>query len=184
MRLNAALTRRLVTAVEGWGHRPDLAGLRWSAPPDWHLTLAFLGDVAPDRVSRVVERLSEQARGHARMRLEAGGLGGFPSSSRARVAWYGVADPGSELRRLADDVGRAVDLEPDRPFTPHITLARAHGRAVDLRAWLEDAVAPAGILAVDRIELVRSRSNGSPNRYETLAALRLNGGGRSVRRRA
>lgn len=175
VRINPGLAGRLSAAVAEWRDRPDLAGLRWSAPDDWHLTLAFLGDLAPARIESIVDGLADLAPRHARTRLASDGLGGFPSRARARVAWYGISDPARALRRLADDVGRAVDLEPDRPFTPHITLARASRRAVDLRAWLDDAVPPSGTLKVDHIELVRSRDGGSPGHYETLATLPLGG---------
>jgi 2'-5' RNA ligase len=86
------------------------------------------------------------------------------------VAWYGVADPDRRLRRLAADVGRAVDLEPDRPFAPHVTLARSRGAHVDLRRWIDEATAPEGSLDVDRVELIRSHLGRGPAHYETIAS--------------
>lgn len=171
--VGAELTTRLTEAVDRWRDRPDLAGLRWSDPANWHLTFAFLGDIDPATVDGLTHGLAEVAGRHEPMRLATAGLGGFPSAARARVAWYGVDDPDGRLRSLADDVGRAVDLAPDRAFNAHVTLGRARGPAIDLRTWVRNAAAPNGWLDVDRLELVRSRPNGRPVLYETLASIEL-----------
>jgi hypothetical protein len=56
-----------------------------------------------------------------------------------------------------------------------VTLARARRRAVDLRGWIEAAslAAPAGRIVVDALRLMRSRLDGGPARYETLASVSL-----------
>jgi 2'-5' RNA ligase len=167
------LRRDLASALAGWRSRDDLAALRWSEPDAWHLTLAFLGDVTPDRVGTLAEELARVATRHDAFDLPAGGLGGFPAAGRARVAWYGIGDPDGRLRRLADDVGRAVDLVPDRPFAAHVTLARARGRSIDLRDWVREGDEPTGSLAVDRVELMRSHLGRGPSHYETLASVPL-----------
>ncbi len=51
-------------AVEGWRGRPDLHGLRWTEPESWHVTLAFLGSMAPADVEAASLRLDELARRH------------------------------------------------------------------------------------------------------------------------
>jgi RNA 2',3'-cyclic 3'-phosphodiesterase len=171
--LGDELRATLASSVATWQAREDLAGLRWSDPVSWHLTLAFLGDLEPASIRDVTGRLATVAAGHPPMTLFTGGLGGFPSDSRARVAWYGVEGHGHRLRRLADDVGRAVDLDPDRPFNGHVTLGRARGAAVDLRAWVRDGRPPRGQLGVERIELMRSHVGRGPAHYETLASVPL-----------
>jgi 2'-5' RNA ligase len=172
------LRAALADALEGWKARSDLSKLRWSDPAGWHLTLAFIGDTEPGAVERLTERLTAAASGHRRFELPTGGLGGFPSDARARVAWYGVADPDGRLERLAADVGRAVDLEPDRPFTAHLTVARATPDRTDLRAWVTEADAPAGVLPVNRVDLMRSHPRNGPARYELLASAPLGGAAR------
>lgn len=167
------LTARLSAALDDWRGRPDLAGLRWSEPANWHLTFAFIGDVEAGRVEGLADRLREVASRSRATRVRTGGLGGFPSAARARVAWYGVDDPQLRLRELAGEVGRAVDLEADRPFNAHVTLGRARGPALDLRSWVSEADAPAGWLTVDRLELVRSMPGGGPVHYLTLASAAL-----------
>ena len=171
--LGDELRATLAASVAAWKGHDDLAGLRWSDPPGWHLTLAFLGDIDAGSVGDVADALRAVGAGHRPMTLDTGGLGGFPSAARARVAWYGVEDRGGRLRHLADDVGVAVDLEPDRPFNAHVTLGRARGAAIDLRGWIGRADPPSGRLRVERIELMRSHVDRGPAHYETLASVPL-----------
>lgn len=163
----------LATAVDGWRDRPDLGGLRWTDPAAWHVTLHFLGATEPRAVPGILRALEDVAATHASMRLATGALGGFPSAGRARVAWYGVADPAGLLRRLADDVRSALAPDAANRFRPHLTLGRARGEPIDLRDWIADTDVPSGALAVDGIRLMRSHLGGGPARYETIAALRI-----------
>jgi 2'-5' RNA ligase len=170
--LPEALRRDVSAAVDGWRDRPDLAGLRWSEPASWHVTLAFLGPVEPPELAHLSGRLCAMAAAHAPIRLRTAGVGGFPTPNRARVAWYGIADPGGALAALARDVRRAAGVEAGA-FRGHITLARAGRDPIDLRAWIRDAEAPSGELVVDRIELMRSHLARGPARYEVLHSLSL-----------
>ncbi|MGZ8562637.1 MAG: RNA 2',3'-cyclic phosphodiesterase [Candidatus Limnocylindria bacterium] len=169
------LRDHLAEAVAAWRDRADLAALHWLDPASWHLTLAFIGDVDPADVQPLVERIADAAALHESLRLGTGGLGAFPSAARARVAWYGVEDPELRLARLAADAARSAGVETDGPFSGHITLGRARGRPLDLRAFVTEA-APRGTLSVSGIELVRSRPGGGPANYETLVTIPLGGG--------
>ena len=171
--IGEALRDDLRVAVDEWRGRDDLAGLRWTDAKGWHMTLAFLGSIDSASVPGVVERLATVAEAHQTMRSTMGGLGAFPTPARARVAWYGIEDVDGRLGRLAADVDMALGLDVSRPLRPHLTLARARREPVDLRSWLESASAPVGVLAADRIELMRSHIGGGPARYETLAVITL-----------
>ena len=165
----------LADAVAGWRQRPDLAELRWTDAGSWHVTMAFLGSIEPAELDHVIAAVTEAATSHEPMRLATGGLGAFPSPGRARVAWYGVADPDRQLRSLAADLAEGLGLDPADRFRAHVTLARAKRAPMDLRAWLaeESASAPAGELTVDHVELMRSHLGRGPARYETLATIKL-----------
>lgn len=167
------LRETLAGAVDGWRDRHDLVGLRWSAPETWHLTILFLGATDHEAVPRLVRELEGVAARHAPIAVSTGGLGGFPSAARARVAWYGVEDPDRRLRRLADDVrGAFAPGEPAR-FRAHITLGRAKDEPIDLRPWIAAARPPAGTLSVAEVALMRSHLGRGPARYETVATLAL-----------
>jgi len=163
----------LAEAVDAWRQRPDLDGLRWTDPAGWHLTLAFLGATEPETVPGVVSAITSVTASHAPMTLEGGVLGGFPSARHARVAWYGVDDPEARLRGLASDVRAAIGVDRGAPFSPHLTVGRARGRAVDLRPWIAEVRPPVGRLDVRRVELLRSNLGPGPARYETIASVEL-----------
>ena len=160
-------------AVEGWRSDEQVAALRWTDPDGWHVTLAFLGETDAAAVPEIAERLAAVAARHEATTSRTGGLDAFPTRARARVGWYGVEDADGRIATLAADVSRALDLDATQTLRPHLTLARARSDHVDLRSWLGSASAPAGMLVVDRIELMRSHVGEGPVRYETVATIEL-----------
>jgi 2'-5' RNA ligase len=171
--IGVELREALSAAVGGWRNDEALAGLRWADPQGWHVTLAFLGATDASAVPALVERMGPVALEHEAMSASTGGLGAFPTPARARIAWYGVADPEGRIGRLAADVGAAFGLDTSRPLRPHLTLARVRRQPVDLRSWLASTPAPEGELVADRIQLMRSHLGKGPARYETLATMKL-----------
>jgi 2'-5' RNA ligase len=150
---------------------------RWTDRAQWHLTLAFLGEVGDDVVPGLKARLARVARRAAPLQLRVQGGGGFGSARSARVLWGGVRGDVDQLRRLAGSVGAAarrvgIDV-PDRPYRPHLTLARLREPA-DVRPvveWLADHSGP--VWEADQLELVRSHLRAGPDggtRYETIHA--------------
>lgn len=116
--------------VDSAGELPN--ALRWVLPEQWHITLAFYGEVEERRVDDLTERLARAARRTQPFRLTLGDPGRFGSARRARVVWLGLDEGGEQLARLAASAraaGRRVglrrdNLAPDVGFRPHITLAR------------------------------------------------------------
>jgi 2'-5' RNA ligase len=171
--ISEELRSSLAAAVEEWRERVDLAGLRWSDPASLHVTLHFLGTTDSAAVPAVMRAIGAVTQRHAPLRLATGGLGAFPSGSRARVAWYGVDDRAGGLRRLAADVRQALAVEAPGPFRAHVTLARAREAPLDLREWTRAGGAPQGELNVSDVRLMRSPLGRGPAQYETLETMRL-----------
>lgn len=167
------LRRDLAAAVERWRTWPDLVGLRWTDPAGWHVTLAFLGAVNPGHVAELGEAVRAVAVDGQPAVLRSGGVGGFPSARRARVAWYGIADPEGHLVDIADRLRTALELDSSAPFRPHLTLGRARGEPVDLSAWRTAADEPQGVREVTRLELMRSHLGRGPARYEIISSTPL-----------
>lgn len=98
--------------------------LRWCRPETWHVTLAFLGDVPEDALDDLKERLSRAAARNTPMELALAGGGHFGG----RTLWTGVQGDRDRLGRLAESVNsvaRRCHIKVDeRPFRPHLTLAR------------------------------------------------------------
>ena len=103
---------------------------RWVRPESLHITLKFIGEQTPEQVESISERL-RGIEGSA-FEIRSGGYGFFPTAKAPRVFWIGI-HAGPQLAELAGSVDVAVaELgipREDRPFSPHLTLARAGGRS-------------------------------------------------------
>jgi 2'-5' RNA ligase len=166
--------------VARWQAVEPVPDLRWSEPHGWHVTLAFLGNIDPSEVPRLVSALRDAMDGVATFRLETGGVGAFPRPGAAQAIWYGVSDPHHQLTDLAAGVQSAVLPSSDRArFRPHLTLARSRVRGGEpLGAWLATLDPPSGTLTVSGLTLFRSHlGGGGLARYEALARLPLGGAG-------
>jgi 2'-5' RNA ligase len=107
---------------------PHIAGVRWLAAGQMHMTLSFLGDVDPLGEERLREAL--QAVHVASFFLPVKGVGVF-GGERPTVVWAGAGQGHPHLFALHKHLQDAVlqaGIEPDlKPFHPHITLARTRG---------------------------------------------------------
>ncbi|WP_433743823.1 RNA 2',3'-cyclic phosphodiesterase [Falsibacillus pallidus] len=100
---------------------------KWVHWEDYHLTLAFLGEVPDRELLKVKENVSKAIAGFQHLPTSASDLGVFGNPDAPRVFWAGINVP-EKLYKLQDAVKEAVEstgLQVDKkPFNPHITLAR------------------------------------------------------------
>ena len=109
---------------------PEIPGARWSETPPFHLTLAFLGDVADVDLKPVCEAVAEASADFEPFELRLEGLGVFPDPARARVAWVGLTGPGlSALAELRERVARAATSTLSLPVDCAVLPARHPGPA-------------------------------------------------------
>jgi RNA 2',3'-cyclic 3'-phosphodiesterase len=100
-----------------------VAGLRTTRPDQWHVTLAFLGEVPdPQPLEPLLERAAA-AGAPLDLRLRGGGF--FRGSGVLHARLAGDVDGLRQLARRVEDAAReaGVHLEP-RPYRPHLTVAR------------------------------------------------------------
>ena len=173
-----AEVREAVTELVGSvrdGSQPDQRDVRWVRLDGLHLTLRFLGPTSEDRIATVATTVDLVAASTSGFDVSIGGAGAFPSPARPRALWLGVVDGVAELAAVARtldqrlvDAGWTLD---DRPYRPHVTLARSDG----VRAGPD--VARRLIVAAERftvtfrassLVLFESISGGGPARYEPL----------------
>ena len=152
-------------AVGTW--RDAIEAARWTPRPNRHVTLRFLGGVAPELVDGVHEAVASVAAATPAFPIALGSPGRFPASGRARVLWVGLSD-GDVLGRIVALLATRLPARtaPDtRPYTAHVTVARADPpiRAPD--GWTETPVDPSP-WGVGHLTLFESHLSRPHARYE------------------
>ncbi|MFF5703732.1 RNA 2',3'-cyclic phosphodiesterase [Streptomyces sp. NPDC012794] len=153
--------------------------MRWNRVEDWHITLAFLGELPVGAVPPLRPALADLAAARRPVRLSLRGGGHFDE----RVLWSGVGGELDELHVLASEVRAAVKecgvAFADRPLRPHLTLARA--RRGDSSAAVEAAAGLAPFSgrewAAGRLHLVGSNVGRGPGpiHYRDIESWRFRG---------
>lgn len=103
-------------------------GVKWERPSQIHVTMKFLGDVNPDLLDTLAERLRQRLPGVPTLRMPVDRVGMFPSSRRPSIVWLGpsIPVPGLEdLARLIETEATASGAVPEhKPFRAHFTVGR------------------------------------------------------------
>jgi 2'-5' RNA ligase len=162
------------------GLRERLPRARWVDPAKIHLTLLFLGQTPPEKVPALCDALREACARHGPMEMALEGGGTFPPRRPARVAWIGLAAP-DELLAVQADVSAAavaaIGFEPEeRPFKPHVTLARCEppwprDAADKLAAAFPGVVGPPFV--ADEVVLMESKLSPKGASYSVVEAFPL-----------
>jgi RNA 2',3'-cyclic 3'-phosphodiesterase len=159
---------RLLSAL-----RPE-ALIKWSPLDNLHITTKFIGEWPEARVPELNQALRTVIRRQP-FEVELKGMGWFPNERSPRVLWLGVESQG-ELKALAGETEQCLCqlgiAEEDRPFSPHLTLARIKGPVPlsNLRRKVQDMQpAEMGKFHVARFSLFRSRPGTNASIYEKLS---------------
>ena len=162
--------RRLLKELGAMGR-----ALRAVEPDGLHVTLKFFAAAEPASIPEIGSIATTVAGKHKRTELTLTGLGAFPHPERPSVIWAGLAGPGAQtLCSLAGQFEETLETigfeRENRPFQPHLTLARVKFRPPEeLRALLtRHANTVFGTTAVDEIELIRSEPGPEGPRYTVL----------------
>ena len=138
------------------------ARITWTHADRVHITIRFIGETDDQRGVGIAHALSG-ALDVERFAITIEGLGTFPPRGAPRVLWAGIGDGRESLAKLERDVSAklascGIEVE-DRPYHPHLTLARVREAAgLSAGAWLREAGEPRfGVSPVDAITLFQSR---------------------------
>ena len=154
---------------------PLASEVTWSKRDQLHLTLAFLGEVAPAILPHVVTAAERICAARPAFACRAFGLGFFGNKRNPKVLWAGV-DPSPELVSLHEELWTALkkfgfeDSEAD--FRPHITLGRCREAARNqplIKAMEADEAVDFGEWEVQRITLYESKLTPRGPLYRNLA---------------
>jgi 2'-5' RNA ligase len=138
--------------------------MRWNRIEDWHITLAFLGELPVTTVPLLRPPLADLAASRRSIPLALTGGGHFDE----RVLWSGIDGDLDGLHLLASEVRAVVKscgvAFADRPLRPHLTLARS--RRNDHSSAVEAAAGLAGFTGrrwrAERLHLVGSNIGRGP----------------------
>jgi len=161
--------------------RPS-AFVRWSTREQLHITLAFLGNVACDRLPALLAAVGGACQGAGVMHLAVNSLGVFPSPARPRVIWAGLCGDVTALCDLQQRVASATagfgEHTEEREFHPHVTLGRVSSKAPRDQAAVAEVMrsvsAPqVGHWQAQSVFLIRSRLEPSGAVYTNLGEFPL-----------
>ena len=158
--------------------------IRWMQPGSIHLTLRFLGGIAPELAPEISREIADAAGSTGPFQLRLAGAGTFPAKGRPKVVWAGIEGEIKRLERLRARVEGAlsrVGFEPEeRPFLPHVTLGRIKQEARPPYDWQAgqayqrlQLAGPDLTVTVDSVVLFRSHMNHAGVTYEALSEARF-----------
>jgi len=174
VRVSVATSNALAGCAETLTRRARDAGvdLRWVAPINYHVTLAFLGWTGVEAIGPVCDGLAAAVAGASRTSFRTTRLGAFPALDHASVLWAGIEDGGA-LAGLARSIGAAMaglgfetGDRDRRAFHPHVTLARLRTPRALREIVLPMAEQMFGDTRIDAVTLFESetKSSGSVHR--------------------
>ena len=136
----------------------------WARDEGLHITLKFVGEIQPYKVPSVSTAAERSSHLVEPFSVVLDSTGTFPTRGTPRVLWIGAEDPSGNLAKLQqnleDECASAGFARNDRPFHPHLTIARQRApqgartpAVLPRETHFESAVFPATELVVIRSEL-------------------------------
>ena len=162
------------------GLKEGAPGVRWVRPEGIHLTLRFLGEVAPERIEDIWSRAARGVEPIAPFTIGVRGCGGFPTAKRPRVIWIGVEDPSGSLQAMQARVETGVVEvgfpRDERGYNPHLTLGRLNpgkGQGMVAQAIEANRAVDLGQMEVREVCLFRSQLKPTGAEYTKLKVIPL-----------
>jgi len=128
--------RAAATDAQQWLAEEFAAELRPVRRDQLHVTVRFLGEVPAEQAADLVRAI--EAMPPLALELRLGAAGTFGPSARPTVVWLGVGMSDEESATLLGYLDRAIGAAgltlADRPWRPHLTLARVRRQATADRA--------------------------------------------------
>jgi len=150
---------------------------RWVEPGQLHVTLAFLGEQPEDALRRLEQIGTSAAAASRAGTLRLGEAGSYGPRGAPRVLWIGLGGDVAGLIGLQSNLASALRQAgfaiEDRPFSPHITLARRRERAAQGKpAWPPSQV-PTATIPLRELVLFQSKLSPKGAIYTPLGTYEL-----------
>ncbi|MFN8413350.1 MAG: RNA 2',3'-cyclic phosphodiesterase [Anaerolineales bacterium] len=151
--------------------------VRWIPAQNLHLTLKFLGDLAPTHVEFVKQGIKQIAESTSSFDMQIGGLGAFPNTKMPRVLWIGLHTPSAltTLQKNIEETASRLGFKKEmRAFSSHLTIGRVKQNIVpqeiqNIRRALETIqLGNIGTARVNSVHLYKSDLNPTGSIYTKL----------------
>jgi 2'-5' RNA ligase len=119
--------------------RPKLPQMQWTPPDDWHVALAYFGNISRADFERLETAMTGVSAAWPPLEVRVKGIGAFPEPHEATALWANVYEEGDRLGRLSSAVTGSVKgfgwMLDRRVFRPQVALGRSK-EPVDARRVL------------------------------------------------
>ena len=171
--LDTTSLRRIVRTADRLRMASGAPAATWTAGDKMHITLKFAGELDAAAAAPIGKALRELAEGKPAPAPCTVKLDAFPKVEHARVIVAELVDASGDITKLAAAVDKLAAKhgvpKEDRPFRPHVTLARLK-RPYDARKWLRaDVAEAAGECRCVTLTLYRSELKPEGSVYIPLA---------------
>lgn len=154
---------------------------KWVEEENIHITLVFLGETDETEVTKATEAIDTSVKGFKPVDLRTGDLTLLPNEKKPRLLVVKLRGEIEKLSELAETIKkelreRKVNFD-EKPFRPHITLARLKrlksGEKRELRGKVRAHELPKMEFKVRQIELTESKLTPAGPVYEVLKTILL-----------
>ncbi len=115
--------------------------LKWETVDKFHMTLFFIGETEKNISEQIGNRLSNIETDFSEIKICSDNIGAFPNLRFPRVVIIEMVEKDGKLNWLVEEIRKAMsefNLSEEKPFRPHITLARVRrDRKINLTGVIE-----------------------------------------------
>lgn len=153
---------------------PDVRA-SWDRPEKLHITLKFLGEIEQGRVPALSHAAERAAQTVKPFELVIEDTGAFPLHGPPRVLWLRARDSVGGLahlwKQLEEECARENFKREQRPFHPHLTIARLRspGGARKLAALHKETGFGAQAFMVRELIVIHSELGSGGSRYTEIS---------------
>jgi len=149
---------------------------RWVKPEITHLTLVFLGEIAPNKVGEIAKILKEASSQISPINLWLEKIDAFPSLAKAKIIYLSLKGEMGKLNALVLKIQKGLKKQKiafdQKPFVPHLTLGRL--KKLQNLTWLLSKIKiPRRHFFTNKLFLIQSTLTSQGPIYKTLKEISL-----------
>ncbi len=159
-----------------WRNNPELNinRINWTTPPNWHMTLFFLGDTPGSKIGLLEHLIDQSFNGISAFNTKLDGVGLFPDFRHPKVMWMGLenVEPLLPSRNSLGELLLQNQINFDnKTLKPHLTIARVKQltNQESILSWFQEyQKTNFGMIKIDRIVLYESVLNPGGPEYKSV----------------